>query len=56
MIMRIEKSLSISGFISLLALTGCGNKGPLYQTPVEQAEQTPKAGEQDMTKQPEQEQ
>jgi len=37
--MRKQKPYIFAYLISFLAITGCGVKGPLYQTPAAQAEQ-----------------
>ena len=37
--MRKQKPYIFAYLVSFLVLTGCGIKGPLYQTPVEPVEQ-----------------
>ena len=53
---QTDKSLLLVGLFSLLMLSACGNKGPLYQTPPESAVNVEtQAGEQDKAQAPQQE-
>ncbi|WDE05492.1 lipoprotein [Thalassomonas viridans] len=48
MSMQINKKLLFGGLFSLLLLTACGNKGPLYQTPPQEEQKAEtRTGEQD---------
>ena len=44
-IMRKQIAIIFFSLISLVILTGCGIKGPLYQTPEQQQENLPKTSE-----------
>jgi predicted small lipoprotein YifL len=41
-IMRKEIAIIFFSLLSLVTITGCGIKGPLYQTPEQQQENLPK--------------
>lgn len=43
--MRKQIAIIFFSLISLVILTGCGIKGPLYQTPEQQQENLPKTSE-----------
>ncbi|WDE11768.1 LPS translocon maturation chaperone LptM [Thalassomonas haliotis] len=50
MSIQANKKLLVGGVFSILVLTACGNKGPLYQTPPEEAQKVEsQAGEQDIS-------
>lgn len=40
--MRKKIAITFSCLLSLVTITGCGIKGPLYQTPEQQQENLPK--------------
>jgi predicted small lipoprotein YifL len=44
-IMRIQIVIIFFSLLSLAIITGCGIKGPLYQTPEQQQENLPKTSQ-----------
>lgn len=44
-IMRKQIAIIFISLLSLVTITGCGIKGPLYQTPEQQQENLPKTSE-----------
>ncbi|WP_281559163.1 lipoprotein [Thalassomonas sp. RHCl1] len=55
MSIQANKTLLLGGLFSILLLTACGNKGPLYQTPPEQVQKAESKVEKRDTTSPEQE-
>ncbi|WDD99008.1 LPS translocon maturation chaperone LptM [Thalassomonas actiniarum] len=55
MSIQANKTLLLGGLFSILVLTACGNKGPLYQTPSEEVQQAESKAEERHSGSPEQE-